>query len=47
MNSRLRRGTSLNYFPSERKGQCHIDTYPHEMIFYDGIIIHFAGEIFK
>ena len=39
--------SDVDYFPSERKGQCHIYTYPHEMIFYDGISNHFPGGIFK
>ena len=37
----------VDYFPNERKGQCHIYTYPHQMTFYDGISNHFPGGIFK
>lgn len=37
----------VDSFHNERKGQCHIYTYPHQMTFYDGISNHFPGGVFQ
>jgi hypothetical protein len=37
----------VDYFPSKRKGQCHIYTYPNRMIFYADITNNFPGGLFK
>ncbi|CAF3830124.1 unnamed protein product [Rotaria sp. Silwood1] len=37
----------VDYFPSNKTGQCHFYTYPHTRVHYDNITNNFPGGLFK
>ncbi|CAF4115845.1 unnamed protein product, partial [Rotaria sordida] len=37
----------VDYFPSNKSGQCHFYTYPYTMVYYENITNNFPGELFK
>ncbi|CAF1286725.1 unnamed protein product [Rotaria sordida] len=37
----------VDYFPSNKTGQCHFYTYPHTMLHYDNITNNFPGGLFE
>lgn len=39
--------SSVDYFPHDRCGQCHIYSYPYTLTHYDNISNHFSGGLFN
>jgi len=39
--------SSVDYFPNDRSGQCHIYSYPYTLTHYDNITNHFPGGLFN